>query len=108
MAQRVVRRLAEPEEQPGREPRRPADIGLRLVAVDAQRVEDMRAKARLGGMTGVAVTITEQCVQPAVPIAARGEIVDQLAMPVTVAERFRDLVERQRRRVIARQTAKGM
>src|SRR5437764_12402981 len=100
MAQRIVRCLAKPQEQPGREPRRPADIGLRLVAVDAQRVEDMRAKAGLGGMTAVAVTITEQRVEPAVPVAARGEIVDQLDMPITVAERFRELVERQRRRVI--------
>ena len=50
MAQGVVAALAEPQEQPGREAGWSPDIGLRLVAVGEDRVENMRAKAGVGGM----------------------------------------------------------
>jgi len=66
----------------------------------------MRAKAGLGGMAALPMTIAEQRVQPAVALAALREIVDQLDMPIAVAKRARDVVERQRRRVIAGQACR--
>ena len=65
----------------------------------------MRAEAGLGGVPAAAMAIAEQRVQPAVAGTALGEIVDQLDMAVTLAERRRDVVERQRRRMVARQPA---
>src|SRR5437879_428781 len=105
MAEGVVFAPAEPQEQPGRQPWRPPAIGLRFVAIGEDRVEDMRAKAGLGGVAAGAVAITEQRVQPAVAAAAASEIVDQLDMPGRIAERLGGVIERQRRRMAARQTA---
>src|SRR3954447_22134809 len=107
MAERVVFGVAEPQKQAGREARRRTAVGLRLAAIDQQRVEHMRAEAGLGDVPAVATAITEQGVQPAVAAssAALGEIVDQLDMTVIAAELPAD---GQRRRVIAGQKAEPM
>src|SRR6185312_6804974 len=62
MAERVVRCLAEAQEEPGREARRAPGIGLRLALVGEHRVEDMRAEARLGRMAAVPVLVAEEAV----------------------------------------------
>ncbi len=105
VAERIVAAVAEPQEQPGREAGRRAAIGLRLAAINQQRIEYMRAEAGLGGVPAGAMAIAEQRVQPAVAVAALGEIVDQLDMPVIAAE---FVAEAQRGRMVARQPAEAL
>src|ERR1700733_2610219 len=105
MAQRVVFVIAEAQEQRRRQPGRAARIGLRLVAVGEDRVEDMRAKAGLGGMSARAMAIAKQRVQPPVALAAFGEVVGELDMAVAVAERACEIIEIERDAVPARQPA---
>ena len=67
---------------------------MRLVAIDEERVEHMRAEAGFGGMAALAVAVAEQRVQPAVAAAAGGKIVDQLDMAVAIAKPTGEVVER--------------
>src|SRR5438874_11871078 len=102
MAQHVVGAVAEAQKQPGGEAGRAAGIGLRLVAIDEERVEHMRAEAGFGGMTALAVAIAEERVQPAVAAAAvAGKVVDQLDMAVAMAKPTGQVVERERGRMVA-------
>src|SRR5262249_38306342 len=93
VAQRVVPALSEPQKQPRRQTRRRPRIGLRLVAVGEDRVENMRAKAGLGGVSAGAMTVAEQRVQPAVALAALGKVVDKLDVAMPITECARQFVE---------------
>ena len=78
MAERRVGRRPEGEEQAGRETRRAPGVGLRLPVVGQHGVEDVGAEGSLGDVAGGLVLVAEQAVQPAVGLAALGEVVDQL------------------------------
>ncbi len=110
VAERVVRRLAEAQEEARRQPRRAAGIGLRLAAIGEHGVEHVRAEAGLRAVPAAAVLVAEEAVQPAVAAAALAEIVDQLEMSVSRGEigAVDDLVELDRDRLGALQPAEAM
>src|SRR3546814_10062123 len=60
----IERRCAQPQEQPGGQARRPVRVGLRLVAVGDRHVVDMRTENRLRRMTGTALLIEDERMQP--------------------------------------------
>src|SRR5262249_26057227 len=80
MAERVEAVAAQPEKEPGGEPRRSAGIALRLALVRQHGIEHVAAEAGIGTMAGLAGFITEETVQPAVRLAALNEVVDELDM----------------------------
>src|SRR5215472_4957461 len=86
LAQRIVAGLAEPQEQAGRQSWRPPAVGLRLVAISQNRVEDMRPEAGFCSVTAASVAIAEQRVQPSIRTTPSRKIIDQLDMAITVAQ----------------------
>src|SRR5260370_5373646 len=61
MAECVVSRLPKPKEQSGRQSGSTPGVGLRLVAIGQNRIEDVSTKKRLSGMNAFAMTIAKTC-----------------------------------------------
>src|SRR6266481_9027246 len=110
MAERVEGGFAEPQEQPGRQSRRAPRVGLRLVAIGQDGIEDMRSEARLGGVPAAPVAVAKERMQPSVCLSPFGEVIDQLDMAVPAAQRVEtvDLVQIERSRMSARQPPEGV
>jgi hypothetical protein len=64
----------------------------------------MSAETGLGDVAGVAVLVSEQCVQPAIRLTAVTKIVDQFSMPLIDTERLHI----HRKVMVARQAAKEL
>ena len=91
MTERVVSRLAKPQKQSGRQSRRAPGIGLRLVAIGQNGIENMCSEAGLGGMAATPMTIAKQGMQPPVSLAATREVIDQLDMTIPAFEQLETL-----------------
>src|ERR671931_2235723 len=87
-----------------------AGVGLRLVAIGQDRIENMRAEARLGGVTAISAAVTKKRMEPTVGVNPIAKVVKQFDMAIRAAQRLHavELVEIERGRVRARQSAKGM
>src|SRR3546814_10645847 len=105
VAERVVGLRPEGEKEACGEAGRPAGVGLRLALVGQDGVEDVGAKGGLGDVARGLVFVAEQAVQPAVGLAARGEVVDQLHVAPFAASAVEEVLEVDEGRVVARQLA---
>src|SRR5207245_6183227 len=104
LAQCVAAALAEPQKQSGRQSGRAPSVGLRLVTVGQNRVEDMCSKTGLGRMPALPMAISAYGMKPSVRLAPRRKVVDQLDMPIAIAQRVdaRNLIQINRRRLRTR------
>src|SRR5437870_12032255 len=87
VAQRVIRRLAQTEEEPSRKSGRPPGVGLRLALIGERGVEHVGAKTGFRGVTAGPMLVSKQSVEPAVGNPAIRAIVNQLHMAVAGDQR---------------------
>ena len=88
MAQGVIRRIPQTEEEPSRKSRRPSGVGLRLALIGERGVEHMGAETCFRGVAAGPMLVSKQSMEPAVGNPAIREIVDQLHMAVAGDQRM--------------------
>ena len=84
MAKRLHRRGRQAQKQPGGQPRRRPLVGLRLVAKGHGNVKHMGAETGVRAVSGLAVGVAKQRMQPAVQKRVRRvQVVKQFRVPVS-------------------------